>query len=159
MNVSDHDYTPWNLRLEIPKTVNGGEKISARSQIGERAALRRVQGDDKFTAEGRVVLDAHLLEHVAGHPDVTQVHPARPLRQRQWQAQGQGPLGLHRQPLSAHRRVYAQHRRSVLVGPVGRRPVPGLVHQECVFMAVQTVDDEVHGGVWQVCGREDERLV
>ena len=115
-----------------------------------------MQRDDKFTAEGRMVLDAHLLEHVAGHTDVTEVHPAGPLRQGQWQAQGQGPLGLHRQPLSADWRVYAEHRRSVLVGPVGSRSVPGLVHQECVFVAVQAVDDEVHGGVRQVCGERTD---
>ena len=141
------------FKAQKPKRSTEVKNKLSCCQSGEEW-LRRVQRDDKFTAEGRVVFDAHLLENLAGHPYVTEVDPASTLGQGQRQAQRQGPLGLHRQPLSTDWRVYAEHRGSVLVGPVGGSSVPGLVHQECVLVAVQTVDDEVHGGVGKVCGGE-----
>lgn len=105
-----------------------------------------------------MVVDAHFLEHLLRHPDVTQVDPSLPTIQRQGQAQRQGPLGLHGLLLATHWRVNAEYRSPVLVGPVRSRQVPGLVPQDAILMAVQTVDDQVHWAdrqVWEE--REGQR--
>lgn len=67
--------------------------------------LRRVQGDDKFTPKGRVVLDSYFLEHLAGDADVAQVNSAGPLCQCKGKAEREGPLGLHGLALSTCRGV------------------------------------------------------
>lgn len=117
-----------------------------------------MQRDDKLAAKRRMVLDSHFLEHLAGDTDVAQVHSAGPLSQGQGEAERQGPLGFHRLALSAGGRVQAEHRRSVLVGPVRSGLVPRLIHQECVLVAIEAVDDEVHRGVWQVCQDREKEL-
>lgn len=48
---------------------------TARSSL-PRALLGGVQWDDKLAAKGRVVVDAHLLEHLLGNADVAQIDAA-----------------------------------------------------------------------------------
>lgn len=109
--------------------------------FNQSVSLSGVQGDDEFTTKRRVVLDSHFLEHLPRNTDVAQVNSASAFGQRKGQAERQQPLGLDCMALPAYRGVQAEHRRSVLVGPVRSRPVPRLVHQECVLVAVQTVYD------------------
>lgn len=117
--------------------------------------LSRMQWDDKFAAKRRVVLNAYFLEHLARDADVTQVNSASPLSQCKGEAEREGPLGLDCQALSASWGVQAEHRGSVLVRPVCSCAVPGLIHQECVLVAVQAVNDEVNGCVWEICEGEE----
>lgn len=114
-----------------------------------------MQWDDEFAAKRRVVLDSYFLEHLARDADVAQVDSASPLSQGEGEAKREGPLGLNCQPLSASWGVQAEHRGSVLVRPVCSCAVPGLIHQEGVLMAVQAVNDQVNGGVWQICEGEE----
>ena len=65
-------------------------------------SLRRVQGDDKFAPEGRVVLDSNFLEHLARNTYVTQVNPAGALTQGKREAKREGPLGFNCLTLSTH---------------------------------------------------------
>ena len=115
-----------------------------------------MQRDDKLASEGRMVSDADLLEHMFGYANVTEVDSTMALGQRERQAQGQGPLGLHNLGLAAHWRVQAEDWGPVLVGPAGSSLVPGLVPQQGVLMTVQTVDDQVHWAHRQVWMREEE---
>lgn len=117
-----------------------------------------MQRDDKFAAKRRMVLDSHVVEHFARDTNVAEVHSAGPLGQGEGEAERQGPLGFHRLALSANRRIQAEHRRSVLVGPVCSGLVPRLIHQECVLMAIEAVDDEVDRGVWEVCEQREQEL-
>lgn len=121
--------------------------------------LRWMQRDDKLAAKRRMVLDSHFLEHLARDTDVAQVHSAGRLRQGEWETERQGPLRFHRLALSATWRIQTEHRRPVLVGPVCSGLVPRLIHQECVLMAIEAVDDEVHRGVREVCGDGEKQLV
>lgn len=118
-----------------------------------------MQRDDKFAAKWRMVLDSHFLEHLTRDTDVAKIHSAGPLRQREGEAERQGPLGFNRLALSAAGRIQTEHRCPVLVGPVCSRLVPRLIHQECVLMAVEAVNDEVHRGVREVCGGREEKCI
>lgn len=100
-----------------------------------------MQWDHKFAAKRRVVLDSYFLEHLTRDADVTQVNSASPLSQCEGEAKREGPLGLNGQALSTSWGVQAEHRGSVLVRPVCSCAVPRLIHQECVLMAVQAVND------------------
>lgn len=131
-----------NTRRQNPNGQEGWTRWSVHSG--------RVQRDDEFAAERRMVFDPNFLEHMARNTYVTQVDPASLFGQRKGEAKRKGPLCLHCMALSTYRRIQAEHWCSVLVGPVCRCPVPGLVHKECIFMAVQTVYNQINRGVRKV---------
>lgn len=137
-----NSWDSWNIRHQNPKGQGRWKVLSV--------PLSGVQGDDKFATKGRTVLDSHFLEHLQRDAYVAQVNSAGSFSQRKREAKRQRPLGFDRVTLPAHRRIQAKHRCSVLIGPVCSRPVPRLIHQERVLMAVQAVYDEINRGVGKI---------
>ena len=86
-----------------------------------------------------------------GNADVAQIDTACMLPQRQRQAQSQRPLGIDALFTFMHRRVYAEYWCPVLVGPGHSCLVPGLIPQEGILGAIQTVDHQVHRASGQIC--------